>query len=94
MGNPEARIETLGDLRAAYYRTHPTGHFFDPDTLKFFGERPSEMRLLKDTVSVTDVCGEKHECYVVSSVQRPGPPLRKRRKYHYFDVATFEDVPV
>lgn len=85
-------IRDLGDLRAAYYRTHPNGHFFDAKTLKFFGERASEMRLLKGTVTVTDVCGEKHTCYVVSSRQRPAPPLKPRRTYHYFDTTTFEDV--
>ena len=82
----------IDQLISRYYEAHPNGHFFDRKTLKFFGERKSEMRLLKGTVKVTDVCGEVHECYVVSSVQRPGPPLKPRRKYHYFDVGTLNDV--
>lgn len=89
-----AGIRTVGDLADAYYRSHPDGHFFDPGTLKFFGERRSEMRLLKGTVKITSAGGYEHECYVLSSVQRPGPPLKPRRKYHYFDVETFEDVCV
>lgn len=88
------KIKTVSDLVGEYERTHPNGHFFDPETLKFFGERRSEMRLLKGTVHVTSICGEEHECYVLSSVQRPPAPLKKHRKYHYFDVETFEDVCV
>lgn len=63
-------INDVYDLRAAYYEKHPNGHFFDGDTLKFFGERFSEMRLLKGTVQVTDSLGKEHTCYVVSSLQR------------------------
>ena len=87
-------IKTISDLIHAYKNAHPDGHFFDRDTLKFFGERLSEMRLLKTRATVLDACGEAHECYVVSSVQRPGPPLRQRRMYHYFDTTTFEDIPI
>lgn len=84
----------IGQLIRMYYEAHPNGHFFDADTLKFFGERRSEMRLLKKTETIRDISGELHECYVVSSVQRPGPPLKQRRKYHYFDTATLTDVCV
>ncbi len=86
---PPKNIDQLIDR---YYETHPNGHFFDAKTLKFFGERRSEMRLLKGTVQITDACGEKHTCYVVSSRQRPGPPLSPRRVYHHFDVETLEDI--
>ena len=88
------KINTVYDLISAYKEHHPTGHFFDPDTLKCFGERRSEMRLLKGTVHVKSICGEEQECYVLSSVQRPPAPLKKHRRYHYFDVETFEDVCV
>lgn len=87
-----AQIKNIDHLISRYYEKHPSGHFFDRDTLKFFGERRSEMRLLKGTVKITDISGQERECYVVSSVQRPGPPLRRRRKYHYFDVGTLTDV--
>lgn len=83
-----------GHFIRMYYARHPNGHFFDRDTLKFFGERRSEMRLLKNTVKIRDICGETHECYVISSVQRPGAPLRRRRAYHYFDVDTLTDVTI
>ena len=78
-------------LRSRYYEKHPNGHFFDHETLKFFGENMSSMRVWKDTVHVTDVCGEKHECYVLTSLQKKHP-MGPRRVYHYFDVETFDNV--
>ena len=84
---------TFTNLKNEYERHHPDGHFFDRDTLKFFGERESEMRVLKDLVSLTDIGGEKHICYILSSRQRP-PYGKPRRKYHYFDTNTFEHVVI
>ena len=78
-------------LRSAYYRTHPNGHFFDHDTLKFFGESMSSMRLLKGKAVIKDLLGEEHTCYVLSKLSRnyPGGP---RRTYAYFDVKTLDDI--
>lgn len=84
-------IKDAYDLRAAYYAKHPNGHFFDRETLKWFGERFSEMRLLKGTVQVTDSLGKEHTCYVLSSLQRI-PMVGRKRVYHYFDVETLEDI--
>jgi len=69
-------------------------HFFDPDTLKFFGERLSDMRLLKDKMEITDICGEKHTCYVVSVTRRKNAfgSCKPYKYYHYFDVDTFQHV--
>lgn len=80
-------------LVSRYYEKNPHGHFFDRDTLKFFGESLSTMRLLKGTVKVTDICGEQHECYVLSRLQRKHP-MGPRRTYAYFDVDTLDDVVV
>ena len=71
----------------------PHSHFFDRETLKFFGERISEMRVLKDTVIVKGYDNEEHECYVLSSLQRKYP-FGKRRAYHYFDVKNFEQITI
>ena len=49
------------------------------------------MRLLKGTTIVTDICGEKHECYVLSRLQKKHP-MGPRRTYAYFDVETLDDV--
>lgn len=82
----------IRELRSIYACVRPDGHFFDHAAMKFFGERPSEMRLLKRPARILDISGTERECYVVSSVQRPGPPLARRRVYHYFDADTLEDV--
>jgi hypothetical protein len=44
-------------------------HFFDHDTLKFFGESLSRMRLLKTKQVVTDILGKKHTCYVIAATR-------------------------
>lgn len=84
-------INDIYDLRNAYYDKYPKGHYFDYDTLKFFGESLSSMRLLKGTSTITDICGEKHECYVISKFQNKHP-MGPRRVYDYFDVETLENV--
>ncbi len=78
-------------LRDAHLAKHPDSHFFDRDTLKFFGERFSEMRLLKSKVTATDGLGEKHLCYLLSSVQRI-PMVGRKRVWHCFDVETLEHI--
>ncbi len=85
------RCRTAYALKSRYEGTHHGGHFFDRETLRFFGERMSEMRLLAKTEDVTDVSGDRHECYVLSSLQRKHP-LGPRRVYHYFDVDSYDQV--
>lgn len=82
---------TVTRLINEYQSKHPHGHFFDHDTLKFFGERISEMRVLQGIAVVEDYSGEKHKCYVLSSLQRKAPSGAKRT-YHYFDTTTFDNV--
>ena len=84
---------TVYGLITRHEEAHPTSHFFDRETLKFFGERVSEMRILKDTEVVTDYSGEKHTCYVLSSLQR-NHPCGARRAYHYFDTTTFDEISI
>lgn len=84
-------IRTAYGLRDAYYQKRPNGHFFDEATLKFFGETMSSMRVLKEKATITDCMGEKHVCYVLSSLQKKHP-CGPRRKYHYFDIETMDDV--
>ena len=85
-------VRNVADLIYEHKTRHPKSHFFNPETLKFFGERRSEMRLLRRTKTVKSAGGKTHECYVISALQRPGAPLKPRRVHHYFDVETFEDV--
>lgn len=89
----ETKISDIYDLRNAYYKKHPSGHFFDYETLKFFGESMSTMNLLKGTVKVKDCLGEEHDAYVISRLQKAYPG-GKRRSYAYFDVNTLDDICV
>lgn len=93
MTTTQFQIEDIYDLRNAYLRTHPNGHWFDSDTLAFFGESLSTMYLLKGTYRVKDCLGVEHSCYKVSKLSRkyPGGP---KRTYAYFDVNTLNDIPV
>lgn len=75
---------TVYKLMQSHKQNFPYSHFFDKETLRFFGERISEMRVLKKTEIVDGV-----ECYVLSSLQHNAPG-GARRAYHYFDAATFE----
>lgn len=74
-----------------YYKANPRGHYFDRDTLKFFGERLSDMRISKKTEIISDYSGEKRECYVLSRLQRKYPG-GARRTLAYFDIYTLDDV--
>ena len=84
-------LKNAYELREAYKITHPDGHFFDKETLKFFGERMSEMRLLKDKEVVKDYHGENHTCYVLRKNQR-NHPSGPRIHYSYFDQDTLEII--
>lgn len=85
------KVYDVYSLVAAYQRTHPGGHCFDRDTLKFFGESFSTMRLLKDQATIKDWSGETHTCYVLSKLQR-NHPMGPRRTYAYFDVGTLDYI--
>lgn len=78
-------------LKAEYERLHPDEHFFDRETLRFFGETMSSMRVLKGTAKVKELCGEEHICFVLSTVQSV-PLVGRRRKYHYFDCETLDNI--
>lgn len=84
----DRRFKTTGEFIRAYEEKYPKSHFFSSDTLKFFGERRSEMRLLKTTERIRDISGDVHTAYVLSSMQR----LTGRRKYHYFDAETLKEI--
>lgn len=79
MTTTQFQIKDIYDLRNAYLCTHPNGHWFDSDTLAFFGESLSTMRLLKGTYRVKDFTGEEHSCYKVSKLSRPGLGTRIQR---------------
>lgn len=75
----------------AHKSKNPNSYYFSKNALKFFGERLSEMRVLKNTTVVKDSMGELHQCYVVSTVQHRHLNGATRH-YTYFDVETLEEV--
>lgn len=84
------KITEVYELEAALKAKDPNDHTFDRDTLRFFGEHMSEMRILKDTTMITDYWGQ-HECYVLSTLQR-NHPNGPARVYHYYDVETLDRI--
>lgn len=84
-------IKTIYDLVREYKRNNPNGHYFDRETLKFFGETLSSMYLYKKPIKVTDVCGNTRTVYVISKWQR-NHPAGRRKTYDYFDVNTLDCV--
>ncbi len=74
-----------------YNEKNPNGHFFDRDTLRFFGERRSDMRVLQNTSEFISSIDKIHTCYTLSTLQRNNP-AGTRRKYHYFDVDTMQHI--
>lgn len=87
----DKKIRNIYDLKYEHLRKNPHSHFFDRETLEFFGERLSSMRLLQGTVEKPDSLGVMHTCYVVSSTQKV-PMVGRKRVYHYFDTGTLEDI--
>ena len=79
------------ELRDRYLEKHPDGHFFDKETLKFFGERWSDMRVSRKLVEVKDYRGNPHICYELISKQRNAPG-GTHTAYHYFDKDTFDQI--
>ena len=78
-------------LREMHLRKHPNSHWFDTETMKFFGESLSTMQVLKKPAKVTDICGNQHTCFVVSKIGKDAF-WNRRRSYAYFDVETLEYI--
>lgn len=72
-------MTTLRELREA----NPI--YFHKDTLKYYGERLSDMRILKTRENITDSMGKKHEQAIVVSKKSKGV-----RSYAYFDKDTLK----
>ena len=82
---------TVRELKSAYERKHPNGKFFDRETLRFFGEKLSTMRVIDGIHNIVDLCGGHHRCYVLGSLQR-NHPFGPTIMYFYFDIDTIDDV--
>lgn len=84
-------IRTAYELKNAHMEKHPNSHYFDSETLKFFGESMSTMRVLKNTAKIKDVSGDMHTCYILSKRSK-GFNGKYTRKYDYFDTETLSHV--
>lgn len=78
---------TVKELIDQYHECNPEGHFFDEETLRFFGERISEMEVDDSTwiVDPYDTCDD-HECYMLTTIQHKAPKGVNKFKVRYFDV--------
>lgn len=87
------RYDNIYHFISDHRRKNPASHYFDHGTLKFFGERLSEMRILRRMVRVRNCCGELRDAYCLSTIQRP--PFsggRPSRHYAYFDAETLAQI--
>ena len=80
---------TLNQLVEEYEKRNNC--YFKKETLKFWGERLSDMYILKDTVKKCDYQGNIHECVVLSKISKDfsGKPYRN---YDYFDIDTLNRI--
>lgn len=85
---------TIYELKRKHEQHNKGSYFFSDETLKFFGESLSRMRVLKKTCEVVDCLGEKHTCFVVSSTRTKNAFGRCKPYivYLYFDSTTFEYI--
>lgn len=93
MNNTQRAIKYNNNFYSFLYdfkKAHPGSHYFDRETLKFFGENLSSMRILKNITIINDD-GTPRECFTLSKL---GKDFRgyKRRNYAYFDCDTLEYI--
>lgn len=80
---------TLKQLINEYRKRN--SHYFDKETLKFWGEKLSDMKILKDTVIKKDFQDNKHECIVLSKISKDFYG-NSYRNYDYFDIDTLDRI--
>jgi hypothetical protein len=81
---------TIAELKKNYIEK-TGGHFFERETLKYFGETMKDMHIMPHLNIVSDYKGLKHNCYTVSIKQRP-QDMPPRIAIFHFDADTFEIV--
>ena len=81
---------TIAELVSQYRQHQPKGHFFDRETLAFFGEKISKMTYNGIKV-IKDASGHERQVHEIRSEENDSV-LGRRWKLHFFDAFTFEDV--
>jgi len=76
------------------YETKHNDYMFSSDTLKFFGESLSKMRLLKTKAIIKDYRGNEHTCYIISTTRTKNAfgSCKPYTSYLYFDDKTLERI--
>lgn len=76
------------------YEAKHKDYMFSSDTLKFFGESLSRMKVLKNKVIIKDCLDVEHNCYVISSIRTKDAFGRCKPYTHYlyFDEETLNHI--
>ena len=78
---------TPSDLK---HKVQQTGsHFFDRETMQFFGDTMSNYSVSRHVVEITDSMGDTYQCYALG---RKRAVKDNNKATSYFDVETFEHI--
>lgn len=80
------------DFIRLYESKRPDDHYFEKETLEFFGETIKDMEVLPETKEMKDARGETHTCYVLKRHQFNFLSEKHLMAYTYFDVDTLEPI--
>ena len=75
---------TVKTLKKHYKKNFPEGHFFDKETLEYWGESINTMSISKNLVDF-----EGHKCYELVALQKSDYHNLNRYVWFYFDCETF-----
>lgn len=84
-------IKNQYDLIREHERLNPDSFMFSKETLKFWGETKSRMKLA-DKATVTEYDGTEHECYTLITNRRDDMEGRPLQGVYYFDIETLERI--
>lgn len=76
------------ELKRKYQEKNPEGHFFDKETLKYWGDRLSDFTVLAKPVKVRDYRGNMCACYVLRRKHPKGNTWQEA----YFDTVTLRQI--
>ena len=82
---------TVSDLIFEHNSRHPDSHFFEKETLAFFGENLDEMEVKDETVTIKDCYGKEHECFVLTTIQND-EILGSQPHTFFFEKGTFNEI--
>ena len=72
------------------FKVQRTGsHFFDRDSMRFFGDTMSNYYVSRYIVGITDSMGDIHQCYALT---RRHAVKDNQQGTAYFDTETFEHI--